>query len=357
MILIPAVLAAERFIGTQDTIIMCRTWTILLVAIALVVVGAGAGGRAPAARVLELKGKATIVEGEDFDRPAAVYGTIYSDERLIVAPNSQTILVFRGDGHIERIVAAGTFKVTQNGCQPRTGVEQVPLSEQNKATVGKISKGSRGIVQGGVIMVRSPAPPTSDALTVEDEPAVVDLGKIRPVAGATLLTAKPKFSWPAVPKAKQYTLNLYLLGNRVWSANTEKTELDYAGETPLKSGSMYSWEVTTTLDDKPTTVCDGMFHTISDHQRADAEAIEKLLAKPEPAYLALAAMWYKQNEMVLEAIVVNEQLAKLTPDAAIYRELAELCFRAGCADEGNAAEEKAMELENKAEGGGREAER
>jgi hypothetical protein len=336
---------------------MCRTWTVLLVAVALVVVGAGAGGRSPAARVLEIKGKATIVEGEDFDRPAAVYGTVYADERLLVAPDSQVMLVFRGDGHIERVVARGTFKVTQNGCQPQTGVEQVALSERNKATVGKISKGSRGIVQGGVVLVRSALPPTNEGPSVEDEAAVVDLGRIRPIAGSTLLATKPKFSWPAIPKAKQYTLNLYFLGNRVWSASSEKTELDYAGDTPLKSGSMYSWEVTTTLDDKPMTVCEGMFHTISDRQRADAEAIEKLLAKPEPAYLALAAMWYKQNELVSEAIVVNEQLAKLVPDSAVYRELAELYFRAGCADEGNAAEEKMLELEKKAEGGGRKAER
>ena len=338
---------------------MYRTWTVLLVAAALVTVGAGAGGRAPAARVLEIKGKATIVEGENLDRPAAIYGTIYSDERLMVTPDSQVMLVFRGDGHIERVVAPGTFKVTQNGCQPQTGVEQVPLSEQNRATIGKISKGSRGIVQGGVVLVRSPAPPTSNSPSQEQEsePVVVDLGKIRPIAGSTLLVAKPKFAWPAIPKAKQYTLNLYFLGNRVWSANSETTELDYAGETPLKSGAMYAWEVTTTLDDKPMTVCEGMFHTISDRQRADAEALDKLLAKPEPAYLVLAAMWYKQNELVPEAIAANERLAKLAPDSAVYRELAELYFRAGCAEEGTAAEEKMLELEKKAEGGGRKAER
>jgi hypothetical protein len=327
---------------------MYRTWTVLLAAIVLVVTNAGAGGRAPAARVLEMKGKATIVEGENFDRPAAVYGTIYSDERLKVTSDSQVTLVFRGDGHIERVVAPGTFKVTQHGCQPQTGVEQVPLSEQNRATVGKISKGSRGIVQGGVAMMRSPAPPPGNDPAQDEGPVVVDLGKLRPVADSTLLVAKPKFSWPAIPKAKQYTLNLYLLGNRVWTANSEKTELDYAGETPLKSGATYSWEVTTILDDKPMTVCEGTFDTISDRQRADAESLDKLLAKPEPAFLVLAALWYKQNKLVLEAIAINEQLATLVPDSAVYRELAELYFRAGCVEEGNAAEEKMLELEKKA---------
>jgi hypothetical protein len=333
---------------------MNRNRVVPLVAVALVVIGAGAGPRSPAARVLEMKGKATIVEAENFDRPAALYGTIYADERLVVAKDAQVTLVFRSDGHVERVVAPGTFQVTQSGCQPQTGVQQVAMSEQNRATVGKISKGPRGIIQGGVVMVRSPAPPRKNAGPAqESKPLVIaSPGTIRPIANSTLLTAKPTFSWPAAPKAKTYTFTLYFLGNRVWSAASETPRLEYSGDTPLKSGAMYSWEVTTTLDGKAATVCEGMFRTASDRQQAEAAALKKLLAKPEPAYLALAAMWYKQNDLVPEAIALNEQLAKLTPDAVIYRELVDLYFQAGREEDANAAEATATELEKKAEGGG-----
>ena len=329
---------APYYCGSGD-FIMNRNRVVLLVVVALVARRRGAGPMSPAARVLEVKGKATVVETENFDRPAAIYGTIYADERLEVAKDAQVTLVFRSDGHVERVVAPGTFHVTQSGCQPQTGVQQVAMPEQNRAVVGKISKGPRGIVQGGVVMARAAAPPTSDNAPPQESelPLVAAPAKIRPIADSTLLAAKPVFSWPAVPKAKKYTLNLYFLGNRVWSAASETTRLEYSGETPLKSGAMYSWEVTTTIDGKPATVCEGVFHTASERQRAEAAALEKLLAKPEPLYLALAALWYKQNGLVPEAIAVNEQLAKLTPDAAVYRELAELYLQAGREDDANAA--------------------
>ncbi len=336
---------------------MNRACTALLAAVALVV-GAGAGPRTPAARVLELKGKATIVEVENFDRPAAIYGTIYADERLVVAKDAHVTLVFRGDGHVERVVAPGTFQITPSGCQPRTGVQQVAMPEQNRVVISKISKGSRGIVQGGVVMARSPAPPSKDADSPrESEPAAVaGLGPIQPIVDATLLTAKPTFAWPATPKAKKYTLTLYFLGNRVWSAVSETTRLEYFGDTPLKPGAMYSWEATTTIDGKPVVVCEGMFHVASERQQAEAAALKKLLVKPEPVYLALAAMWYKQNGLAPEAIAVNEQLVKLTPDAVIYRELADLYYMVDREAEANAADAKATELEKKAEGERRKGE-
>ena len=139
---------------------MHRNWTILLstVLVAVIGLGAGNGARSPVARVLEVKGKATIIDPENFDRPAAVFSILYADDRLTVDKDSSLVLVFRSDGHVERAAVAGTLKVAQNGCQPKTSVEQVAMSEQNRALVGRISKGPRGIVQGGVVVARA-APP------------------------------------------------------------------------------------------------------------------------------------------------------------------------------------------------------
>lgn len=324
---------------------MCRNRAVPLIAVALVVVGAGAGPRAPAARVLEVKGKVSIVESEDFGRPAVVYGTVYADDRLVVAKDAKVTLVFRGDGHIERVVVPGTFRVTQNGCRPRTGVQQTPMSEQNRAIVGRISKGSRGIVQGGVVVARA-------AATDDDQLAIVGPGDIRPIDGSTVLAAKPTFAWPATPEAKEYTLSLFFMGNRVWSAVTKTPQVEYSGADALKPGAMYTWEATATVDGKPVTVFEGAFHTATEGQRGEAADLEQLLAKPEPAYLALAAMWYKQNGFISEAIAANEQLAKLTPEAAVYWELVELYFEAGHHEMAGQAEAKAMELEEKAEAEG-----
>ena len=117
----------------------------------------GADDPIPAARVLELKGTATILDSENFDRPVALYGTIYGGERIVVGEDAQVTLVFRGEGQIERIAAPGTFAISPNGCEPRTGVEQVSVPERHRATIGKISKGNRGIVRGGVMVARAVA--------------------------------------------------------------------------------------------------------------------------------------------------------------------------------------------------------
>jgi hypothetical protein len=310
--------------------------------------------------VLEVKGKAVVVESEDSSRPAAIYSPIYGDERLVVAKDAKVTLVFRSDGHIEQVVAPGTFVVTKKGCQPRTGVQAVAMSEQDSAVVAKISKGPRGIVQGGVVMVRSPAPAPArkdNGSSGESKVSIVlGPGAIRPIADSTLLAAKPAFCWPTVPEAKEYTLKLYFRGNLVWSAVSKAPRLEYSGDVPLTSGAMYTWEVTTSIDGKPAMVCDSMFHMSSDAQRAAANALERLLAQPEPAYLAMAAIWYKLNGLVDEAIAMNEQLAKLAPGAAIYRELADLYFQAGREKDAEAAEAKATEWEKKEEGGRGKAE-
>jgi hypothetical protein len=321
--------------------------------VVLVVLGVGAGdggSRSPIARVLEVKGKATIVDPESFDRPAAVFGTVYDDDRLMVEKNSSVVLVFRGDGHIERITAAGDLKVTPEGCQPKAGVQRLTMSEQGRALVGKISKGAKGIVQGGVVVARS-APRKSDNSRRGNVAMLGSPGPICPIPESTLLSTKPTFSWPPIPTAKQYALSLYSKGNKIWSGVSQAARLEYSGEA-LKPGTVYLWEVTTSVDGAVTTICEGIFRTASDQQRADAADLQKLIEKPDIPYLALAAMWYKQNGLVSEAIAADQQLAKLCNDPTVYWALAGLCGQAGRDDDARAAEEKAVELEKKAEAEG-----
>ena len=334
----------------------------LALVLAVVMTGAATGqtwNRTPAARLLEIKGKATILDPENFDRPAAVYGTVYGDDRLVVAQGASAVLVFRSDGHIERITAPGTFKISQNGCQPKKGVEVVAVPEKSQPLVGKVSKGPRGIVQGGVTLVRAPPPASaseknnSAASPPPDDnnapPEEMLATRITPIIGSTVLSPKPTFSWPEVPKAETYTLKLYFLGNQVWTVTTNTNRLQYAGDTPLKGGATYTWDVSAKLNGRARPVCEGAFTTATDAQRADAAAFVQLLAKPEVPFLALAGLWYEQHGFAAEATATNEQLVKLAPSPEIYYALAGQYQQAGRAKDSEAAAKSAAELEAKGE--------
>ena len=140
---------------------MSRIGIVCCVSVLSVVVCAGAGGKKPVARIVEVKGTATIVGQENSDRPAAVYGTVYADERLVIGDDSQVMLVFRSGGQVERVAASGTFQVTRNGCEPRKGVEELPALQQHRVPGNNIDRDLSGIVQGGVVTVRRRAHPAA----------------------------------------------------------------------------------------------------------------------------------------------------------------------------------------------------
>jgi len=337
---------------------MKRHSLVLFAVLALLLVGLGAGGgaRSPAARIVEIKGQAAIVDPENFDRQAALFGTLYANDRLKLEAKASVTRVFRSDGHIERLASPGPFTVTPEGCTPEADIERPALSAQSRSTVGKIAKGPRGIVQGGVVVARAPArPPKKEENARNDSDAAAAplyAGAIRPVAGATILSAKPAFSWPAVPNATKYVLSLYYLGNRIWKAETDKTQLDYAGELPLKPGATYSWDVAALVGDLTAPINTSSFRIADDSQQSHAEAVRKMVAKPEAPLLAVAALWYEQNDLVEEAIDAYRQLSNLADDPVVYNALSGLCWRAGLEEEARRADEEAAKLEKKGEGRG-----
>ena len=329
----------------------------LLLGMTTVAVGAATETKSPTARVLEIKGKVAIVSPDRPDRAAAMFSVVYADDRLVTAKGAQATLIFRSDGHIERVAAAGTFRVTPSGCQPNVGIEQVAMSDPNQAVVAKISKGPGGIVQGGAVVARTAPQATSSSSphngNFRESPTT---DRTSPISESTVRSAKPTFLWRAEPRAGTYTVNLYYRSDRIWSASTESPRLEYAAENPLKAGAMYSWEVTTILDGEPAKVYEGVFYTANDRQLAEAAGLEELLAKPDALRLSLAAIWYKQNHFVSEAIAVHEQLAKISNDPAVYWSLSELCWRGGREADAKAAASKAAELDKKAGAGGEKAE-
>ncbi|MGD0899677.1 MAG: hypothetical protein ABR915_17740 [Thermoguttaceae bacterium] len=331
---------------------MKRVALVLLLTVSPLLAGAGLADAdlSPAALALVVKGKTMIrglasADGGPAERLLASHSTIYADQQLLVSPDAQVTLLFWSDGHIEQIAAPGTFKVALGGCQPRTGIKQLKVAEPSRAVVDQCRNDFRR--QFSAVVARS-----GDGGQGDVSSAGAGRGELRPILDSTVLAAKPVFAWPARSKAAKYTVSLYFLENRIWSAVTEATRLEYSGETPLRPDEMYSWRVTTTLDDgKVVTLCGGVFRTASGPQRETAAGLEKLLARPEPPYLAMAAIWYKQNGFIPEAIAADEQLARLAPDAGVYRELSRLYVLAGRSEDAFAANLKAAELEKKGHNG------
>ena len=118
-----------------------------------------------------------------------------------------------------------------------------------------------------------------------------------------------------------------------------------AGQTPLKPGAKYTWEVLVSLDDRKVKLCDGQFRIASKEQRGTIESLKKMLENPEPTYLALAAMWYRQNGLLREAIDANERLAAMTADPAVSQELIGLYYETNDEERARAAEEKMNALQ------------
>ena len=334
---------------------MKRTATALWLAILPVL--AGAGGEdvdlSPAALTLSAKGAVAIVDAAtpgvaSARRQLASHCTVYVDQELVLSRGAQVTLLFWSDGHVEQVRASGTFKVGRNGCQPRVGVQQIKVSATNRAVVEKCRSDFRR--QFAAVVAR--VPDAGEGPSGTGGPSIDRRSVIRPIFDSTVLAAKPTFAWPATHPAKKYTLSVYFLEKRIWSVETDATSLEYAGETPLKPDEMYSWRVTTPGDEgRMITLCGGVFRTASERQQATAAALQKSLARPEPPLLTLAAVWYKQNGLIDEAIAVDERLAKLAPDAGTYRELEELYFWAGRREEARAAARLAVELENTRESG------
>lgn len=213
---------------------------VLLLTVSPLLAGAGLAdaGLSPAALALVAKGKTMIVGPASADagpaeRLLASHSTIYVDQKLVLSPEAQVTLLFWSDGHIERLAAPGTFKVAAEGCQPHAGVKQLKVPEPGRVVVDQCRTDFRR--QFGAVVARG-----GDADQAGSSSAGAGRGALRPILDSTVLAAKPLFAWPSRAKGTKYTVSLYFLENRIWSAATQATRLEYAGQTPLRPDEMYS---------------------------------------------------------------------------------------------------------------------
>jgi hypothetical protein len=274
---------------------------------------AAAAAAQPVARVLEVQGKATAKDDAGKQRPLSALDTVYLGDRLVLAANCHVVLAFRSDGHLERLKLPGEVAVGKQGCEPKTSVEVVQVPQRHAKTVDGTIRQLQPSGPGGVTIVRSPAPPGRKSETPEMS------RQITPIAGATVLTARPKFCWLAVPKAARYDVRLYADGKEVWSATTKQTQIEYARKAPLKAGIGYDWSVAAGFENGTSTQpVGGMFTVATEEQIAQVAQLQQLAAESETAYVALAAVWFEEHDFMEQAIAAYERLVALQPDSAAY---------------------------------------
>ncbi|MGD0898201.1 MAG: hypothetical protein ABR915_10225 [Thermoguttaceae bacterium] len=280
-------------------------WIVPLVVLCLGI-AAHAEAAVPAARVLETKGKVVVKPKGDDSRELAPLDTVYLDEKVVLVSGSSAVLAFRADGHIERLSQPGEVVVTKTGCDPKTGVEVLEAPERHKKLVSATVMSLHPRGSAGVTIFRSAGPGKPPPM------------RISPVRGSTILTERPRLAWSAVPDAVRYEVAVKV-DPKGWGMTTKETQADYPGDPPLKPGSLHEWLVTVTLADGTTRhACEGEFTVATEEQRARAADLKPLATGTDVAYLALAAVWYDENNMIPEAVAAYERLVSLEPGVAVF---------------------------------------
>ena len=298
-------------------------------------VAAGLEAAQPVARILDAKGKIMLKDKNGKTREAAPLDTIYLGEKITVADDSFVVLAFRADGHLERVKRPLEVSVGKDGCEPKTSVELVEPPAPHKKLIQGTVKALQPKSVGGVTIVRG-SPPDDAA------PA-----RFEPIDGSTIIGNHPKFAWSPVAKATRYEIKISAGAEKVWSKTTKKTELEYAGEIPLKPGVEYFWEVNAGFADGGSQhVNSGTFTPATEEQKNRAADLKAIAAGSEIPYLALAAGWYEENGFIPEAVGAYERLVSLRPNVAAYHfALAHSYEKANRSQEAQKAYAKARQLQ------------
>src|SRR5438128_575422 len=112
---------------------------------------------APAAMVLEVKGKVQLQPAKGMSKALAVMDMLYAGDQLRPNASSEALLVFLADGHHERLQTKGPVTISRNGCTPPDGIERIKKvgTEKNSVLEGlkELGRSSRG----ATIVARSPS--------------------------------------------------------------------------------------------------------------------------------------------------------------------------------------------------------
>jgi hypothetical protein len=268
----------------------------------------------PAAMVLDLKGRVELKAVGGEVRPTKVGDLLYAGERLVLPADGAATVAILGVGAQERLAGGSEATVGPRGCTPDSAVAERREQRPTVARTMKSVRAASGDGRKAVATLRSG----------NDEPPA-----ITPIQGATVAADRPGLAWPSAKGAKGYRVKLISgAGRELWRAESTEPKLSYpAGKEALSLGYVYRWEVTD-LDLHP--VATGQFMVATESERKQMEELKSLAAGEDRADLLAAALSYRRLGCYAEATAAFERLARLAPDAAVYREeLAELYRQAG----------------------------
>ncbi|MDJ0600389.1 MAG: tetratricopeptide repeat protein [Crocosphaera sp.] len=160
-----------------------------------------------------------------------------------------------------------------------------------------------------------------------------------------ILTNTPLLRWNAVPGATNYTVNIDGIN---WETETNKTEIIYSGETPLKQRRRY--RITIETDNGKSSTSDAVVgFTILDEETRNIileakKTIGEQELSPEEKGLILAQL-YRGYELYTDAIEVLEELVKQESQiVAVYQLLGDSYLTTGLPHFAKKPYEKALEL-------------
>lgn len=286
------------------------------------------------ARFAAVDGSVSVRDAKGANRPAEVFGSVSTDDTLVLADGASVSLAWLADSRLERVSKPGETKITATGVEPPDNSEVIQVAQKHRKLVASGVRALPTISPGAATIARSS----------EDKPV---FPKITPISGATVLEPAPTFSWPEVKSAEKYVLRVLLNVDEIWSSESTKPTLLYAGE-ELEAGIAYRWEVKAQVPGKPEqTLVSAEFSIATPGQLQEVKDLKELAEsqKKEVAVLALVAMRFEQHRMIAEATRIYEQLAQLTPKtAAFHAALVDLYKRAGRQDEAKKAQAAAEKL-------------
>jgi tetratricopeptide (TPR) repeat protein len=298
----------------------------------------------PVALVVTAKGDVALHRGKD-RVPLRGADRLFPGDRLAAGTDADLTLLLLSGGRRERLKPGKAATVGAKGCTPADAVE--PSEGQRRLTEAQekgLLKYARDAGEGANLRVLRGDPDPRARL-------------VRPMSGSRVLTDHPTLTWPAVPGAVDYQVQM-LSGAEgkeervLWRLTTRATVLPYPeDEAVLKPGQKYRWRVTARLKgDAERPVIEGKFFTAREEQTAALRPLRALAQSEDPVDWLTAVAAYEAAGAFDNALPLYEKLAARSPAAANYQlALAALYDRAGDKDKADAARRRAKQPDVKAE--------
>ena len=289
--------------------------------------------------IFHVKGKVTVKKAQwKKPLPASVGLTLSFDDKLEVAANA-SVKVYCSNLK-QWTVKPGKY-IVSSGC-PR-GNPVIRLLNSNNITLSN----NDTFISSGPKPLR-PAEPTPRPAGQTEE-VLAKLPYLITPRETNIITNRPSLRWNAVPGATNYTVKIDMVWVSIkWETQTNKTEIVYPGEPPLKTGGLY--RVIIEADNGASSRSDAVvgFRVLDEQTQKtvlDAlKTVQQQQLSPEEAGLVLAHL-YRGYELYGDAVEVLEGLVKQNSQVAtVYQLLGDTYLKIGLPQLAKKPYDKALKL-------------